>query len=357
MSRLTFLNCSVQFLKKVKIRCVASIYSAYYQGTEVDWVRVYGGTRSYLFAKVSLGRRRRRGRKSRDKEGRRGEGGMHAKQEKPGAQNLNTNPVWRVFCELQIIFLVKRFKGAAEGLPHTLKLIWRSPPSLPASSCFCHIPPPPHLVKKLVMHLAIPPPLHCSSPQLELIVAVGANPVIVQHRHAPAWLWSVGQKRLQIHKIAKWPRVTKSAQRLKLNRSVRRGGRESKYYSMRVKKLWPLEIEGGEQGRSDEGGGGGEEGYSWLGSNCDSILSAGGLISSIPQSGGAFQMWKWYDWWILNCYSVNFKRINFQTLHGSQLCMAGSRWHRVKLYLDRHHIIGNGNSESHMEWWQYHRKV
>ena len=104
MSRLTFLNCSVQFLKKVKIRCVASIYSAYYQGTEVDWVRVYGGTRSYLFAKVSLGRRRRRGRKSRDKEGRRGEGGMHAKQEKPGAQNLNTNPVWRVFCRLEFIF-------------------------------------------------------------------------------------------------------------------------------------------------------------------------------------------------------------------------------------------------------------
>merc|ERR1712192_57508 len=61
---------------EVKIRCVASIYSAYYQGTE-----------------VSLGRRRRRGRKSRDKEGRRGEGPGHAKQEKPGSkEQLKASP-------------------------------------------------------------------------------------------------------------------------------------------------------------------------------------------------------------------------------------------------------------------------
>jgi len=61
---------------EVKIRCVASIYSAYYQGTE-----------------VSLGRRRRRGRKSREKEGRKGEGRVHTKQEKPGSkEQLKASP-------------------------------------------------------------------------------------------------------------------------------------------------------------------------------------------------------------------------------------------------------------------------
>ena len=44
------------------------------------------------------------------------------------------------------------------------------------------------------------------------------------------------------------------------------------------------------------------------------------LISSIPRSA-AFQTWKRYDWWILNCYTVNFKRINFQTLPSRQFCV------------------------------------
>ena len=93
-------------------------------------------------------------------------------------------------CGLEFICLVSRFEGATEGLPHTLKLIWRLPPYLATSSCFSHIPPPPHLAKKhkLAKQPAIPPPLHCSSPRLELKVAVGANPVIVEHRHAPPWL-------------------------------------------------------------------------------------------------------------------------------------------------------------------------
>ena len=47
------------------------------------WSKLYP-VRQYSISKVSLGRRRRRGRKSRDKEGRRGEGASHTKQEKPG---------------------------------------------------------------------------------------------------------------------------------------------------------------------------------------------------------------------------------------------------------------------------------
>ena len=88
------------------------------------------------------------------------------------------------FVSLNSYFFVSRFEGAAEGLPHTLKLIWRPPSHLATSSYFSHMLASHHLPKNNLPQKqpAIPPPpTQCCSLQLELIVAVGVNPVIVQH--------------------------------------------------------------------------------------------------------------------------------------------------------------------------------
>ena len=70
-------------------------------------------------------------------------------------------------------------------------------------------------------------------------------------------------------------------------------------------------------------------------SNCDSILLEDCRpISSIPPSA-AFQTWKWYDWRILNCYNINFKRINFQTLSGFQFCSGMVGCHHLNYFYPR----------------------
>ena len=322
------------FLKKVKIRCVASIYSAYYQGTEVVGVRLYCGTWPYLFHKVSLGRRRRRGRKSRDKEGRRGEGGVHTKQEKPGARNFNTKPVWRVFCLWPWIHMFGE---------QVRRSNWRPPPHPQA-----HLAPPSLSCNQLLL---LSHSSSSSSGQEAQARQAACHPSSSSLFFTSAWVKSCcgrqscdsGTPSCTALALIIWPKSGSSSRSTKLPTDqewpkVHSGskwtdrcvGAEERANTVQWEwtKLWPLELEGGEGGGSgeEEGGeeGGGGEGGSWFRSKCDSILLAGGLISSIPQSGAAFQMWKWYDWWILNCYSVNFKRINFQTLSGSQLCVAGT---------------------------------
>ena len=84
-------------------------------------------------------------------------------------------------------------------------------------------------------------------------------------------------------------------------------------------------------------------------SNCDSILLEDCRpISSIPPSA-AFQTWKWYDWRILNCYNINFKRINFQTLSGFQLCAGMVGCHHLNYFYTRPSWILNV-WPNHQEW-------
>ena len=138
-------------------------------------------------------------------------GGENPQQARETRCSQLSSLTWCIFCRLEFLFVVViRFQGATESLPHTLKLIWRLPPYLATCSQFSHIPAPHHLAKK---HPTLSPP----SPQLELKAAVGANPVIVQHRHASSipWLWSFGKK--AGFRFTKLPSVTKSAQRLKMN--------------------------------------------------------------------------------------------------------------------------------------------
>ena len=147
--------------------------------------------------------------------------------------------------DLNSYVFVSRFQGATEGLPHTLKLIWRPPPYLTTSSHFCHITThrPPHLATKQPPHKqpAIPSP----SPQLELIVALVANPVIVQHRHASSILGfdHLAKKQAPDSRNCQ---VTKSEQKCTAAQNEQICASEQKegqiLFSESGKKLCPLEI-------------------------------------------------------------------------------------------------------------------
>ena len=127
------------------------------------------------------------------------------------------------------------------------------------------------------------------------------------------------KSRLQIRKIAKCDQKCTEAQNEQW--SVRWSRRKGKYCSVTVKNFGLFKLEKEEKQVKEE--------KDWREPVWAQIvilyywLEGCRLISSIPRSAAAaFQTWKWYDWWILNCYTVNFKRrINFQTLYHSQLCV------------------------------------
>ena len=221
-----------------------------------------------------------------------------------------------------------RFKGAAEGVSHSVKLFWSLSDSFspfPTISNFSHIPSPHQLPNQAATPPPLPLPPH--SPKLEFIVSVVSDPVIMQHSPSFLWLWSFGetpsfpsdqkcteaqneqscafeQKERQIL-FCEWKNcllyiggeveVHEGGEGLMVEKKmVERVVFEEKEKKEKVVwfKLWFL--------------------YCWR-EDCR-------LISSIPRSA-AFQTWKRYDWWILNCYTVNFKRINFQTLPSRQFCV------------------------------------
>ena len=87
-----------------------------------------------------------------------------------------------------------RFKGAAEGVSHSVKLFWSLSDSFspfPTISNFSHIPPPHQLPSQAATPPPLPLPPH--SPKLEFIVSVVSDPVIMQHSPSFLWLWSFGE--------------------------------------------------------------------------------------------------------------------------------------------------------------------
>ena len=137
---------------------------------------------------------------------------------------------------------------------------------------------------------------------------------------------------LPCHDIAKWPRVTKSAKPFKMNRFARSTGGNGKYCSpfaaiCEGRRVWE---EGTLRTRW-------KNWLIWKGAQIVILyilLEDCRPISSIPPSA-AFQTWKWYDWRILNCYNINFKRINFQTLSGFQLCAGMVGCHHLNYFYTR----------------------